>query len=155
MITSVILLLMGLFITIKPGSLLAILIFTVGIYFFILGFYSLVSFLSHIKYSRRLGGDGIQAFVFLIVGTVLIFNASFLSLALTGMFFVLLGLIIITVGITAIVRIKDIYMGSIFIGIGLIISLFPLGVSLMITRGIGLIAVIFALSLLINRSKSV
>lgn len=148
-----IMLLLGLLITIFPDSLISIAILVLGAYLIFLGVNALVSTLNLIKYRRGWQIEGVRALVFITVGLILLFNVYGLALTLSGVFFVIIGLAILALGILAIIRSGEQHTGVVLIVIGLLITIFPIGISHLITRVIG-ISLIFISTTLILRSKS-
>ncbi len=129
---------MGLVILIKPNSLLTILLFVMGIYLLVIGFNALISSITLIKYNKGWIYDGVKFLVLTLFGAILTFNASNVAVAISGIIFVVVGLGIIGIGVAAIIRTKENSAGILFIVLGLLIALFPLGVSFFITRIIGI-----------------
>ena len=146
---------LGLIMIIFPNSLISILLFVLGLYLTILGFYALISAITLIKFSREWRYEGIKALLLLTLGIVLVFNTGAVAAAVSGFIFIVIGIIILLVGIAAIVQTREYTSGLIFIIVGLLIGIFPLGVSFFITRIIGVSLVLLSISLLFSiRSKS-
>lgn len=141
-------LVMGVIITVNPNSLLTIMLFVTGLYLCISGFNSLISTLSLIKYQRGWIYEGIRTLIYLIIGLSLLFNSSGIATLVSGLISVLIGLFFIILGIMAIYRTKESSSGIFFIVIGIIIAIFPLGFSYLITRIIGVSLIILASYLL-------
>lgn len=147
--------LMGFIMVLFPNLLISILIFILGLYLAVLGFNALVSAIILIKYRKGWVYDGIKALLLSVIGLGLLFNIGTVAIALSGIIFVIIGLLLLTIGIIAIVRTGENSAGVIFIVVGLLIALFPLGVSHFITRLIGLSLIALSISLLFTlRSRS-
>ncbi|QEN03955.1 hypothetical protein EW093_04320 [Thiospirochaeta perfilievii] len=132
-----IMLILGLVLVINPTSLLSILLFILGFYFIIIGFNSLISSVILIKFRKGWVYDGVKAAILLIAGIVLVFNTGKIAVTISSLVFVIIGLLIFFIGVMAIIRVKETSAGIILIVLGLLIALFPLGVSNLITRIIG------------------
>lgn len=150
----IVMLVLGIVMVAKPNSLLAILLFILGIYLIIIGFNAFISCITLIKFKKGWIYDGVKAFILLFVGFILIFNTLSIAVALSGVLFVLIGLFLLFIGIMAMVRAKENSAGIMFIVLGLLIALFPLGVSALITRIIGASLVGLSVYLLIYLDKS-
>lgn len=142
--------LLGVVMIIFPNSLISILLFILGLYVAILGFNALVSAVILLKYSKSWRYDGFKALILSIIGCLLLFNTGVIASALSGFIFIILGLIIFAIGIMAIAQTREYSAGIIFIVVGLLIALFPLGVSFFITRLIGVSLVFLSVSLLLS-----
>lgn len=148
-------LVLGIVITINPNSLLSILLFVTGVYLTINGFYSLVSTLSLIKYRKGWVYEGVKTFIMLSLGSLLLFNSSIVATTIYGVVSVVIGLLFIFVGIMAIARTKEASSGIFFVVIGILIAIFPLGFSYLITRGIGISLIVLSAYLLYSlKSRS-
>ena len=132
-----IMLILGAVMVIIPNSLLSILLFILGGYLIVLGFNAFISCITLIKFRKGWIYDGIKAFILLALGIISVFNTSGIAKTLSGILYVLIGLFILFIGIMAIVRARENSAGIMFIILGLLISLFPLGVSNLVTRLIG------------------
>lgn len=147
--------LMGVIIVIFPNLLISILVFSLGLYLVILSFNALISAVTLIKFRRGWKYDGIKALLLALAGFGLLFNAGNVAVALSGVFFVILGIILLAVGITAVIRTRETSAGIIFIVVGLLIALFPIGVSFFITRLIGISLIGLSITLLLSiRTRS-
>lgn len=149
----IVMLILGIVMVIKPNSLLSIVLFILGIYLAVLGFNALISSITLLKFKKGWKYDGVKAVVFLLVGTVLLFNTASIAMALSGVLFVIVGLFIFSIGLMAIVRAKENSAGIMFIILGLLIALFPLGVSNLITRVIGGTLIGLSIYLLLSLNK--
>ncbi|MBN2619219.1 MAG: DUF308 domain-containing protein [Spirochaetales bacterium] len=150
----ILMLILGVVIVIIPNSLISILIFSLGCYLFLLGINSLISSVSLIRYGKGWKYDGVRAILYLLFGSLIIFNAGYIATILSGFIFVIIGLFILAVGIIAIVRTKETSAGIVLIVLGLLIALFPLGVSNFIIRIIGLTLIGLSVTLLVNTKSS-
>ncbi len=130
--------LMGLVILIDPNSLLTIVLFVTGLYFVLVGINALVSSVALMKYSKGWVYDGVKFIILTVIGALITFNAGGFATTISGVVFVILGLSITTVGVVAISRSREHSGGIVLIVIGLLIIIFPLGVSFFITRILGL-----------------
>lgn len=149
-----ILMLLGLLITIFPDSLISIVLIFIGLYTTYIGVLALISTLQLVRYRRGWQIEGVRAASFLLLGLVLLFNTQVIAITISGIFFVLLGLMILSLGITAVIRSREYQVGSVIIVVGLLITLFPIGISHLITRVIGMILLITSLSMLLKIRSS-
>lgn len=146
-------LLLGLLITIFPDSLISIVILILGAYLTFIGGTAMVSTLNLIKYKRGWQIEGVRALIFITIGLILLFNVHSFAVTLSGLVFVIIGLSILALGIVAIVRSGEQHTGIVLIVIGLLITIFPIGVSHLITRVIG-VCLIFISTTLMLKSRS-
>ncbi|MGL1893289.1 MAG: hypothetical protein OCD02_16760 [Spirochaetaceae bacterium] len=150
-----IMLIMSLVIIIKPNSLLSIMLFVLGGYMVLIGIYALISFLALIKYKKGWVPEGLRFLILTTLGCLLLFNSTVVAGFLSGAIFVVLGLLIMLVGVVAIARTKETSAGIIFLIVGFIIAIFPLGVSFFVTRIIGFSLLFLSVYLLVSlKTKS-
>lgn len=149
----IVMLILGVIITFFPNSLLSMIFIAVGSYIIIAGFIYFISGLKLIKYKRGVEIDFIRGVLLIILGALILFNSPYLSRILSSIVFILLGISLTGLGILAGIRTKDATSGIVLIVSGILIAIFPLGVSYLIIRIIGVVLIISA-TYLFNRSRS-
>lgn len=149
----IVMLILGAIITFFPNSLLSMLFIAVGVYITITGFTYFISGLKLIKYRKGVEIDFIRGVLLVILGTAILFNSPYLSRVLSTLVFILLGLSLTGLGVLAGIRTKDITSGIVLIVTGVLIAVFPLGVSYLMIRIIGII-IILSSTYLFSRTRS-
>lgn len=141
-------LVMGVIITVRPSSLLSMLLLITGIYLCVIAFNSFVSTLSLIKYHKGWVYDGVRTLALAVLAIILVVNSVEVAKVIYGFLAVLIGLFVILVGVMAIVRTREVSSGIFFIIVGTLIALFPMDFSYLVIRVIGISLIIFSSYLL-------
>lgn len=149
----IVMIILGAIITFFPNSLLSMLFIAVGVYITITGFGYFISGIKLIKYRKGVEIDFVRGVLLVILGAAVLFNSPYLSRVLSTLVFILLGLALTGLGVLAGIRSKDITSGIVLIVTGILIAVFPLGVSYLIIRIIGIILILSS-TYLFSRSRS-
>jgi len=143
----------GFVMIVLPGSFLSIMIFTLGVYLIVLGVNSMVSSIILIKFRKGWAYEGIKAAVFTLLSLLCLFQSATLSVLLSSIIFVIIGVFLILTGVFAIFKAMEKSTGITLIIIGSLFVIFPMGFSYFIIRIIGL-AVIGVTIIMYNKSLS-